>query len=273
MLDAVRARCSSTSRGRRQALSTLAARLVPPHVGALAAGRLQEIVRTCRSGASRRPSSSATTRRRRSARSPRSGRRCGGRPTRRSPSASSPTRALLRRAGADAAGEAQAADRGRPPGDGRAIRRAILRSLTQLLTPLHPPLQCALAPGGPPYRLATFVPEKKGAPATVRLWQCADFGEGRFLATKTFYKACGCVRGWWRCAFGRASSHHAPRTHHHRVQVLAHTTTSAWLTARSSVRSAGRRTAARSSSTPTPRSTRRGKSRTRRSLPAHLPLL
>ena len=46
-----------------------------------------------------------------------------------------------------------------------------------------------MAPGGPPYRLATFVPEKKGAPATVRLWQYPDFGEGRFLATKTFYKA------------------------------------------------------------------------------------
>ena len=33
------------------------------------------------------------------------------------------------------------------------------------------------------------MPEKKGAPATVRLWQYPDFGEGRFLATKTFYKA------------------------------------------------------------------------------------
>ena len=56
-----------------------------------------------------------------------------------------------------------------------------------------------MAPGGPPYRLATFVPEKKGAPATVRLWQYPDFGEGRFLATKTFYKASEVQLMW--CAF------------------------------------------------------------------------
>ena len=105
-------------------------------------------------------------------------------------------------------------------------------------------LQCALAPGGPPYRLATFVPEKKGAPATVRLWQYPDFGEGRFLATKTFYKASEVQLMW--CAAGRASDSAGGPYHHHHVL----------LTARSSFRSAGRPTAPRSSSILTPRSTR-----------------
>ena len=104
------------------------------------------------------------------------------------------------------------------------------------MTPLHPPLQCALAPGGPPYRLATFVPEKKGAPATVRLWQYPDFGEGRFLATKTFYKASEVQLMW--CAAGHASDSAGGPCHHRHVL----------LTARSSFRSAGRRTARRSSS-------------------------
>ena len=32
--------------------------------------------------------------------------------------------------------------------------------------------KCALAPGiGPTHHVATFVPEKKGAPAVVRLWR------------------------------------------------------------------------------------------------------
>ena len=50
--------------------------------------------------------------------------------------------------------------------------------------------KCALAPGvGPEHHVATFVPEKKGAPAVVRLWKHGDYGEGRFLASKSFYKA------------------------------------------------------------------------------------
>jgi translation initiation factor 2A len=49
--------------------------------------------------------------------------------------------------------------------------------------------QFALAPSGSPPLVATFVPEVKGAPATVRLWRYPDFDEGRFLATKTFFKA------------------------------------------------------------------------------------
>ena len=50
--------------------------------------------------------------------------------------------------------------------------------------------KCALAPGvGPTHHVATFVPEKKGAPAVVRLWKHGDYGEGRFLASKSFYKA------------------------------------------------------------------------------------
>jgi len=50
-------------------------------------------------------------------------------------------------------------------------------------------MQCSAEPTGAPHHLATFVPEKKGAPAMLRLWQYPDFGEGRFLATKSFYKA------------------------------------------------------------------------------------
>lgn len=49
--------------------------------------------------------------------------------------------------------------------------------------------QFALAPGGGPCKVATFVSEHKGAPAVVRLWQFPDFGEGRFVASKTFFKA------------------------------------------------------------------------------------
>merc|ERR1719424_2654726 len=47
----------------------------------------------------------------------------------------------------------------------------------------------AIAPAGSPPLVATFVPEGKGAPATVRLWRHGDYGEGRFLASKTFFKA------------------------------------------------------------------------------------
>ena len=50
-------------------------------------------------------------------------------------------------------------------------------------------LQCSIEPTGAPHHVATFVPEKKGAPAVLRLWTYPDFGEGRFLATKSFYKA------------------------------------------------------------------------------------
>ncbi|KAL3928787.1 MAG: hypothetical protein SGPRY_002242 [Prymnesium sp.] len=68
--------------------------------------------------------------------------------------------------------------------------------------------QCSLMPGsGPEYTVATFVAEKKGAPAQMRLWKHGDYGEGRhahrhptpspcsarklcrFLASKAFYKA------------------------------------------------------------------------------------
>ena len=39
--------------------------------------------------------------------------------------------------------------------------------------------KCALAPGvGPEHHVATFVPEKKGAPAVVRPWKHGDYGEG-----------------------------------------------------------------------------------------------
>lgn len=50
-------------------------------------------------------------------------------------------------------------------------------------------LQCSIEPTGAPHHVASFVPEKKGAPAVMRLWQHPDYGEGRFLASKSFYKA------------------------------------------------------------------------------------
>ena len=40
-------------------------------------------------------------------------------------------------------------------------------------------LQCSIEPTGAPHHVATFVPEKKGAPAVLRLWQYPDFGEVR----------------------------------------------------------------------------------------------
>ena len=50
--------------------------------------------------------------------------------------------------------------------------------------------QCSIMPGsGPEYTVASFVAEKKGAPAQMRLWKYPDFGEGRFVASKAFYKA------------------------------------------------------------------------------------
>ena len=49
--------------------------------------------------------------------------------------------------------------------------------------------QCSIEPTVAPHHLASFVPEKKGAPAVLRLWKHPDFGEGRFLASKSFYKA------------------------------------------------------------------------------------
>ncbi|KAL1522708.1 hypothetical protein AB1Y20_017683 [Prymnesium parvum] len=50
--------------------------------------------------------------------------------------------------------------------------------------------QCSIMPGaGPEYSVATFVAEKKSAPAQMRLWRHGDYGEGRFLASKAFYKA------------------------------------------------------------------------------------
>ena len=50
-------------------------------------------------------------------------------------------------------------------------------------------MQCSMEPTGAPHHVASFVPEKKGAPAQLRLWQHPDYGEGRFLASKAFYKA------------------------------------------------------------------------------------
>lgn len=49
--------------------------------------------------------------------------------------------------------------------------------------------QCSIEPTGAPHHVASFVPEKKGAPAQLRLWRHPDYGEGRFLSTKAFYKA------------------------------------------------------------------------------------
>ena len=49
--------------------------------------------------------------------------------------------------------------------------------------------QCSIEPTGAPHHVATFVPEKKGAPAVLRLWKHGDYGEGRFLSTKSFFKA------------------------------------------------------------------------------------
>ena len=40
-------------------------------------------------------------------------------------------------------------------------------------------LQCSIEPTGAPHHVATFVPEKKGAPAVLRLWTYPDFGEVR----------------------------------------------------------------------------------------------
>ena len=48
--------------------------------------------------------------------------------------------------------------------------------------------QAKVEPGGAPHHIATFVAEKKGAPAMLRIWKYGDFGEGRFLASKAFYK-------------------------------------------------------------------------------------
>jgi translation initiation factor 2A len=49
--------------------------------------------------------------------------------------------------------------------------------------------QCTVEPTGAPHHVATFVPEKKGAPAVLRVWTHGDYGEGRFLATRSFFKA------------------------------------------------------------------------------------
>jgi translation initiation factor 2A len=57
-------------------------------------------------------------------------------------------------------------------------------------------MQCSIEPTAAPHHIATFVPEKKGAPAVLRLWQHPDFGEGRFLATKSFFKADQVAMRW-----------------------------------------------------------------------------
>ena len=49
--------------------------------------------------------------------------------------------------------------------------------------------QCSIEPTGAPHHVATFVPQKGSTPATLRLWQYPDFGEGRFLTTRSFFKA------------------------------------------------------------------------------------
>ena len=68
--------------------------------------------------------------------------------------------------------------------DGHNPTQAVVHSLR-----IEGVSQCSLQPSGAPHHIATFVPEKKGAPAQLRLWLHGDYGEGRFLQTKSFYKA------------------------------------------------------------------------------------
>jgi translation initiation factor 2A len=56
--------------------------------------------------------------------------------------------------------------------------------------------QCSLEPTAGPHHVATFVPENKGAPAVLRLWRHPDFGEGRFMASKSFFKASEAQMHW-----------------------------------------------------------------------------
>ena len=47
----------------------------------------------------------------------------------------------------------------------------------------------SIAPGPPPHHIATFVPEKKGAPGRAGLYAFPNFGEGQAVASKSFFKA------------------------------------------------------------------------------------
>jgi translation initiation factor 2A len=47
----------------------------------------------------------------------------------------------------------------------------------------------SVAPGPPPHHIATFVPEKKGAPGRASLYAFPNLGEGQAIASKSFYKA------------------------------------------------------------------------------------
>ena len=67
-------------------------------------------------------------------------------------------------------------------------------------------LQCSIEPTSAPHHVASFVPEKNGAPAVLRLWQHPDYGEGRFLATKAFYRA-DQVNMLWRPTGGAVLVH------------------------------------------------------------------
>lgn len=56
--------------------------------------------------------------------------------------------------------------------------------------------QCSLEPTVGPHHVATFVPENKGAPAVLRIWNHPDFGEGRFVTSKSFFKASEAQLHW-----------------------------------------------------------------------------
>ena len=75
--------------------------------------------------------------------------------------------------------------------DGQALTQAATHKLR-----IEGVQQCTLEPTGAPHHVATFVPEKKGAPAVLRIWNHADYGEGRFLLTKSFYKADQVAMKW-----------------------------------------------------------------------------
>ena len=71
--------------------------------------------------------------------------------------------------------------------------------------------QCTVEPTGAPHHISTFVPEKKGAPAVLRVWAHGDYGEGRFLATRSFFKA-DTVKTLW-CPVGGALLVHTQTEH------------------------------------------------------------
>lgn len=58
--------------------------------------------------------------------------------------------------------------------DGQAPTQAAVQKLR-----VENVAQCSIEPTGAPHHIATFVPEKKGAPAVLRLWKHGDYGEVR----------------------------------------------------------------------------------------------